>query len=331
MVEAHDEAAPDVEADSSQPLHALHRVAVEVLPLPGLAERRDARRLDADEDDPESGRHHVSREPFLLGEIQGGLGEELECRSRARPPVDHRGQKLANRLLGSDEVVVHEHDPALEAGGPDRVELRQHLARRLGPWHPPVERDDVAELALERTAARELDREVVIGAGPEQVVAGDGRAMQLGLAVGLVHATRPAGLEVCGEVGEDLFRLAQHQVVGQGQAIGLGRGERSADHRAHAQPATAPQDLQQRVLLGEHAREQHEVGRRQVLVAERLHAQVDEPEVPVLGKQRRHGDERKGRHEPAPPHQRQHVSQAPVGLGVGRIDEQAAHGALGSG
>src|SRR6266516_1715910 len=66
-------------------------------------------------------------------------------------------QQLLRLLLVPDEVVVDDHRGE-EARLAYLVELGDHLRGLLGARHAAVDHDDVAELALERAAARELER-----------------------------------------------------------------------------------------------------------------------------------------------------------------------------
>src|SRR5262245_34953018 len=61
------------------------------------------------------------------------------------------------------------------------VEFGEHLGCRLGPWHTPVKLDDVAKLACERTAARELDADIQIVIEFKKVETGNGGPGHVGL------------------------------------------------------------------------------------------------------------------------------------------------------
>ena len=73
-------------------------------------------------------------------------------------------------LAVADEVVVDEIDVAAIAGVIERLQLGEDLVLRLGARHAAVQLDDVAELAGERAAARELDADVEILFELEQIV-----------------------------------------------------------------------------------------------------------------------------------------------------------------
>src|SRR5262245_14316418 len=61
-----------------------------------------------------------------------------------------------NRFFVANEIVVDEIDMPAIAERIEGIEFGQHLRRCLGPWHPSIEFDDVAELTGERASARKL-------------------------------------------------------------------------------------------------------------------------------------------------------------------------------
>src|SRR5581483_9100749 len=152
-VEADDESAPDVEPVREDTVDARDHVAAEVLSLPRFLERRGLRALDPEKDAPEAGVPHRRHERPVVGEVQRRFGVEVERPAASLLPGAKTRQERPHRLLVADEVV-DEEDAAAEAGRMDRVELRLDLRRGLRPRPPPVDDDDVAELAGERTAAR---------------------------------------------------------------------------------------------------------------------------------------------------------------------------------
>src|SRR5215211_7748317 len=70
---------------------------------------------------------------------------------------ERHGHEALDVALVADEVVVHDEDEPAPARRAQRVQLGQHLLVRLRARHAAVYFDDVAELALERAAARILD------------------------------------------------------------------------------------------------------------------------------------------------------------------------------
>ena len=151
-------------------------------------------------------------------------------RPRSSSQVAELAQEGLQRLAVADEVVVHEVHVAAVADGVQGVELAQHLLGGLGPRHPAVQLDDVAELAVEGASAGVLHPDVQVVVELEQVEAGNGGPGDVGEAGRGEGPLRGAALEGGHEVGQDLLGLAQDQEVGGG--VGLrGAGDvRAADH-----------------------------------------------------------------------------------------------------
>lgn len=205
---------PDVEPCGAETADLFDEIPVHVLQLARLAQRLYGRRFDTDEHYGEARVGHGSHELGAVRQVDGRLGEEVERGARARAPRGDFAQEPPHVLLAAYEVVVYEEHAAPETGREDRLELGDHLAGRLRAWDPSIERDDVAELALERTAARELNREVQVEMYLQQVVAGYGREAHVWLRRFSIDAISHAGLEVRREARDDLLALPQHEVVG---------------------------------------------------------------------------------------------------------------------
>src|SRR5262249_29010025 len=77
------------------------------------------------------------------------------------------------RLFVADEVVIDEVDETTVAEPIKHIELCQHLIVGFCPRSTAIKLDDVAELAGERTAARELDSRIEIVAEVKKVETGD--------------------------------------------------------------------------------------------------------------------------------------------------------------
>ena len=94
----------------------------------------------------------------------------------------------------------------------------------------PVDRDDVAELALERAAARELHRHRRVLVPAQQIEARNRAARHVRLVGNAVDGARGALFESRGDTGEDFFGFADQHVIGfELQRFGLAAGPRAAD------------------------------------------------------------------------------------------------------
>jgi hypothetical protein len=112
----------------------------------------------------EIGRAHHRKQFVVVRQIDRRFGRELERIAPAPLPLRQRRQEPLQRLLVADHVIVDERDVAAVAGEIERVQLLQHLLIGLGARNAAVELDDVAELAIERAAARELHANMEINA-----------------------------------------------------------------------------------------------------------------------------------------------------------------------
>src|SRR5262249_12231812 len=157
VVEADDEAREDVDAMRIDAPHAGEHVLAQVLRLAGLAQALGLRRFDADEDPAEAGRAEEAEQLRGLRAVERGLGADSEAITVPLLVLAEEAQQLLRRLAVADEVVVDEEDAA-RARGAERVELAADLRGRLAAGLAAEHHDDVAELALERAAARELQR-----------------------------------------------------------------------------------------------------------------------------------------------------------------------------
>src|SRR2546429_9069663 len=82
-------------------------------------------------------------------------------------------EQLFRAALVANEVVVDEEDVS-GAQRPQRIELAPDLVHALGTRLPAEHDDDVAELALEGTPARELHTHGLVPVDLEEVEAGEG-------------------------------------------------------------------------------------------------------------------------------------------------------------
>src|SRR5262245_51190395 len=95
-------------------------------------------------------------------------------------PNDHLAKHFLDRFLVADEVIVDD-ECEFETGGAQCLELSDHLLGAFDAWPPAEGDDDVAELALERAPARELEASKCIVAHLEQVEPRCGNAQHVGL------------------------------------------------------------------------------------------------------------------------------------------------------
>jgi hypothetical protein len=308
-------------------LDALHDRPPRVLALLRGDEGVFVGTLDADEDREEADLLHEAQQLVVVGEVHGGLGRELERPVSLLEPRLEVGEELLRELLVADEVVVYEIDVTSIAEVVERLQLLQHLLRRLRPRHAAVELDDVAEFALKGAAAAPLHRHVEIVFELEEVEARAGRLRDIG-SVGIdVDLLRGAGREVFQEPGQREFGLAQHEVIGFVIEVGAARGVGSPDDDPLAPPLRLPDEMKRVPLLRDHSADEHDVGPREEFGAPRLDVAVHEPHLPVLWQQGGHRDEPERRSRVACPGEAARLPVVPEGRHAETgMDEKTAHG-----
>ena len=89
----------------------------------------------------------------VVGQVDGDLGIERQEALLTGLPLDHGGEDLLLQFfLVADEVIIHDEDALPPAGRVDRLQFLHELGGRLGAGAPAVEKDDITELTIERTA-----------------------------------------------------------------------------------------------------------------------------------------------------------------------------------
>ena len=267
----------------------------DVLILLRLAQRFFVRALDADEDGHDVGRVHQLDQLFVFGEVERRLGEEREGISLGGLPRGEVAQQLLYRDLVADQVVVDDegHFQVLLA---HRFQLGDHLRARLQP-RPTTERDDdVAELALERAAAAELDAAEQVVLGLQQVVARHRHLRHVGRLGLLVAVLMPALGPFFEKLRPGRFRFADEDRISQAiEIIFLHGHPRTADDREDVAGFQFAQNLEHPSALDGHAGEPHDVGPRQTVVVDRLDVLIDDGHGMAGGRQRREQRQADGR------------------------------------
>ena len=265
-----------------EPQHRLLERQLEVLQLARLLQRLCGRRLDAEEYGGESRLHHRFDQGGQRGQVDARLGVELERAAvLLLPPRDLR-QQLGCLAPVADEVVVDHEDRSTPPELVQRIELPQHLRRRLHPGVAAVQLDDVAELALERTAPRALHAHRRVARAVEQIESrrkGGGK-IRLGVVRRGQHVR--AVLERAHQLIEASFRLAEKNVVGVRELVWARADCRTADHGADPGPPGTVDKIEDRRFVNEHARDQRRVGPAQVVVAQSRDVQIENPEIPAV-------------------------------------------------
>src|ERR1051325_4735051 len=117
-------------------------------------------------------------------------------------------------LFVADEIVVDDKDGAAPAEGFERVELGENLLIALRARNPPVDFDDVAELAGEGTAARILDGHRAVTLEVRETKIGNWRRGKCRAFGGLIDPLGFSAGQVSNKLRQRLFSFAPKDVVG---------------------------------------------------------------------------------------------------------------------
>ncbi len=284
QVEADDETRDDEHAGGIDLVDAVSDVAARVLLLACMNERLGVGRLDAGEDREEIRRGHEIEQLRVIGEIERRLGRELERITSFPLPDDQLGQELLERALVADKVVVDEVDMAAIAEVVERLQLAQHLGIALRARHPAEQFDDVAELAVEGTSARELHADIEIVLELQQVEARyrAGRDVDREL-LGLEDAGAGPALPGAHEIRHDRLGLADDEELRLGKCLGTGHRVRPADDNRRSAAPRVGHDIHRAHPLRQHAAGHDDVGPVDIFVAQFLGVGIDQAQRPILG------------------------------------------------
>src|SRR5438876_2632659 len=129
-------------------------------------------------------------------------------------PARQLRQQLPDVLFVADKIVIDDKNGPSPSQRLQRVKFGEHLLIALGSRHAPVNLDDVAKLARERTAPRVLDGHGAVTPKIRQVKVGQGRGGEWRSFGGLVRSLGLALGEVFNELRQSSLRFAEKSVIG---------------------------------------------------------------------------------------------------------------------
>src|SRR5262245_24158616 len=173
VVESDDEARHHFHTVALYLSDGVEKVAPRVLPLLSLLEARLDRGLDAEKDAAEARAPHSVKQFIVLGEIHAGFGNKRERAPVTLRPLGQDREQPLDVALVADKVIVNDENRPAPADPKERVQLSQHLLIALRAGGAAIDLDDVAELALEGTAARVLDRHRAVASEVGEMEIGD--------------------------------------------------------------------------------------------------------------------------------------------------------------
>ena len=212
------------------------------------------------------------------------------------------------------------------ADGRHGLDLLDHLIHVLGPRHPPVGNDDVAELTLEGTAPGGLQEVVEVVVPGRQVEPRHRRERNVDVAFLLVEGLVAARPQVFAELRPRDLHLAVEDHVEEPVGEALGAQGRIRASRHHHLPAFAERlrDMPGAAVLDAPARDGHHLGIG--IEGQRPDVFVLKLDVEVRRRQGSHGEEPQRRLRTTLRQDVGYPGQAPQGVREARIDKQNLHG-----
>ncbi len=209
--------------------------------------------LDAEEDGGEAGVLEELQESEVVGEIERGFGDKAEWVAAFPAPLGHCGEEFLGTLFIADEVVVDDEDGVAPAGLLELIEFGEHLGDGLGARLAAVDLDDVAELAVEGTAARVLHGHGAVAIHFDEAEVGQRADAHGGTLCGFVYGLGATDGEIVGQGSDECFCFADDDVVGFKIGRRHAAGDGTADYGAVATRAAALDDGDEVFVLGMHA------------------------------------------------------------------------------
>ena len=273
-------------------MDAFVNAAPRILLLAHRDQRFGIRTFDADENGKEVGPLEHRQQIAIVGQIERSLGGEFERIIVLLHPFFEHRQERFDRLFVADEIIVDEIDVASITEPIERLKLGKHLVVRLGARRPAVKLDDVAELASERAAARELHPDVKVLLEFQQIEARHRRLGDVDLEfLGHKHALAAALLPGRDELPDDVLDFAKNTEICAVVAVRTGRCIGTTNDDRQAAGTTHFNKFQGIRLLEQHAAGHHHIGPVEIALGQLFGVTVDQPHVPGLRQQGRYRDE----------------------------------------
>ena len=234
-------------------------------------------------------------------------------------------QQRFGLALVADEVVIDDEHHVLPSAQAQLLEFGDQLSGRFGARDAAIHDDDIAELAIERAAPRELYRHGDVVAQVDQVPARHRHARDVGPTRRRVGVTECPAAHVFDDLRHEFFGFAQHEMVDVREGRMAGREERSAGNDRFAEAAATVHDVCDRFLVHDHGAEHHVIGPAQIIVCQTAYVQVHQLELPVGGQRRGHRQQAQRRKGRAFRDETQHMLEAPERVGRRRTKQQDIH------
>src|SRR2546425_1456437 len=290
-IEPEDEAGGHDHPVIVEAVHALHDGVARVLLLLGTDQELFIRRLDADEDVAKVHGFHHAKQLHIIREVDGRLGAEEKRKPALLAPRQELRQEPHHGLFVGDEVVIDEIHMTSVVQLIETFQFSKDLVRGFRAGLPAVELDDVTELAVERAAAGKLDPDVQVLPELQKVEARRRALGHVGLLLGAVDPVRGSGFQVGEKLRDRHFSFIEHQVIRVGVDLRLAGGVLAADDDPLPVRVTELDEREEVPLLRDHAASHDDVGPVEQRRIHLSHVEIEEPDRPLLGQERRDRDQ----------------------------------------
>src|SRR6266545_1968051 len=227
--------------------------------------------------------------------------------------------------LGVHNIFVVDDKDVVHSEPVDFAHLGHDLGHGLRAGLPAVYDDDVAELAVERAAARELDRHRAVLIDFEQVEARQRRIVHARFLVLAVFALPLPGRVVGKELRPGIFRLVHEDYVHSvAQLLGAKRRQRPARDDEFSAPAELRRELEDSFLVDDVPGQTDDI--RVGVEIDRLDVLVAEHDLVLARRDPRDCRQREVGEQTLLVEARQDAIERPEGLRVLRSDQIDLHG-----
>src|SRR5262249_3984674 len=191
--------------------------------------------------------------------------------------------RQAQSIFGiADEIVIDNEYTIAPSQLAQPVQLRNYLSGRFESRLASVDRNDVAEFALEGAPARELDRHRPVLLPAQQIESRNWAAGHIGLIVCPVNSASSALFEGGCNIGKDFLGLADQDMIGQFlQGLWFAARPRTTDEGSYAKSSSAGKNRSGIGLLGVHSTDHYEIGPLVVLVGYFIESMIQQTQSPA--------------------------------------------------
>jgi hypothetical protein len=239
-IQTEDKSAQNLEALCLEDVNGMERILrvvfAHVLFLFGGEERGGSRGLNTHEDRSKPRLYHGLQDLVVFHEIHTGFGTQGEGIVACTLPGDQGTEQAQGIAPVADKVIIHEKYRAALPKIVQQSEFCEHLLRRFGPRHSPIQFGNITKLAIKRTPMRELQQHGAVRARGDEIIPGEGGLGDSRFLPWQIATRGRAALNVAEKTREGVFDLPQEEVIHVLDVFPIGGRVGSASHHQFARP-----------------------------------------------------------------------------------------------